>query len=221
MREGRELQWGRDLTVADSAASLRHASLSGTCFNGAATSRSRIGSEVASNTSRWCCFNGAATSRSRIVGGASRGTLVLQRFNGAATSRSRIGVGRQNRRVSSGSLQWGRDLTVADRSMRNAAREGRLLLQWGRDLTVADSTIRSIKSRLTTPLQWGRDLTVADRSLSGTLNVHAIRFNGAATSRSRIERREWDDSQGRGALQWGRDLTVADSRDLLRVRLLR
>jgi len=60
------------------------------CFNGAATSRSRI---LAGPLP--CCetrhgFNGAATSRSRILGVVASSKMGNERFNGAATSRSRI-----------------------------------------------------------------------------------------------------------------------------------
>ena len=37
------------------------------------------------------------------------------------------------------------------------------VLQWGRDLTVADrSALEAMAGREPIPLQWGRDLTVAD-----------------------------------------------------------
>ena len=59
-------------------------------------------------------FNGAATSRSRIVTANDKIDLDLARFNGAATSRSRIAQVAVGRVVTDLTLQWGRDLTVAD-----------------------------------------------------------------------------------------------------------
>ena len=63
----------------------------------------------------------------------------------------------------SASLQWGRDLTVAEiRSRaRLSLRPGPL--QWGRDLTVAEIAHAPDLAGMHTPgLQWGRDLTVAE-----------------------------------------------------------
>ncbi len=54
-------------------------------------------------------------------------------------------------------------------------------LQWGRDLTVADihdETAQVLRGYL---LQWGRDLTVADMPLTSPAVDMETRFNGAAT----------------------------------------
>jgi hypothetical protein len=51
------------------------------------------------------------------------------------------------------SLQWGRDLTVADRGGSGSSRRRDFVLQWGRDLTVADRacTLAALGSTLRRP----------------------------------------------------------------------
>ena len=58
-------------------------------------------------------------------------------------------------------------------------------LQWGRDLSVAEcgSTPGSCARR--SPLQWGRDLSVAEWPSCSAAGPRGLRFNGAATFRSR------------------------------------
>ena len=55
-------------------------------------------------------------------------------------------------------------LTVADRSLPPVGASAPTVLQWGRDLTVADRWTCYSCSQTKKGLQWGRDLTVADRS---------------------------------------------------------
>ena len=55
-------------------------------------------------------------------------------------------------------------------------------LQWGRDLTVADSgDFLEWWDQMLFKLQWGRDLTVADRQHSQSTDTWIMGFNGAAT----------------------------------------
>ena len=83
------LQWGRDLSVAEGAG-WPSASTTASSFNGAATFRSRKAICRSISEHHFPCFNGAATFRSRKVRASRR-------------------PGRRPR-----SLQWGRDLSVAE-----------------------------------------------------------------------------------------------------------
>ncbi len=115
-------------------------------------------------------------------------------------------------------LQWGRDIAVADRRSALDVADEVLTskLQWGRDIAVADRLCYPAPriGRLVHWLQWGRDIAVADRGRSPTRSALALRasmgprhrcrgsfafpsapaavprFNGAATSLSRIARRQ-------------------------------
>ena len=60
------------------------------CFNGAATARSRMGLRSRCPTSGSGRFNGAATARSRMEAKAKDMAAALPCFNGAATARSRM-----------------------------------------------------------------------------------------------------------------------------------
>ncbi len=68
------------------------------------------------------------------------------------------------------SLQWGRDLEVAERVENVRPLDGDpVMLQWGRDLEVAESRVFLDKLVRLLVLQWGRDLEVAERSPSQLL----------------------------------------------------
>ena len=134
-------------------------------------------------------------------------------FNGAATCRSRIDVEVDEAKRTFRALQWGRDLSVADRS------SGVIMNRHWASRFNGAATCRSridpdyqTKHPAISLLQWGRDLSVAD-SGRGAADVGKIyRFNGAATCRSRIavKLNAWQ-RRRRRVLQWGRDLSVADS----------
>ena len=64
-------------------------------------------------------------------------------------------------------LQWGRDLLVAERSIRAYAKFVDVAaLQWGRDLLVAESLEANEPKKAAELLQWGRDLLVAERTVA-------------------------------------------------------
>ena len=112
------LQWGRDLSVADTPYRFPHWPLRACCFNGAATFQSRTRSSrhraraaaVASMGPRpfsrghakpLCrrgpllpCFNGAATFQSRTLVNPGHRDSGYDGFNGAATFQSRTRAGR-------------------------------------------------------------------------------------------------------------------------------
>ena len=60
------------------------------------------------------------------------------------------------------SLQWGRDLVVADTPTLRSVVCAHSALQWGRDLVVADTPVPRWLWKRWYNLQWGRDLVVAD-----------------------------------------------------------
>ena len=66
-------------------------------------------------------------------------------------------------------LQWGRNLTVAEGRGKAAGAQGQAKLQWGRNLTVAEGYEPLPTIVLTQLLQWGRNLTVAE----GADSLHA------------------------------------------------
>ena len=108
-------------------------------------------------------------------------------------------------------LQWGRDLSVAEtqagdrRGPRRPARASMgprpfsrgnsvapsgsscsMVLQWGRDLSVAETAVVGGKLYVFDRLQWGRDLSVAETRTKGLSVSRTVPcFNGAATFQSR------------------------------------
>jgi len=110
----------------------------------------------------------------------------------------------------SSGLQWGRDRAVAEffwlcgrsalwnncfngaataRSRNYAAARRKsieqLTLQWGRDRAVAELLAHARMFMLDVPLQWGRDRAVAELLKNRPRPAMIVRFNGAATARSR------------------------------------
>ena len=78
-------------------------------------------------------------------------------------------------------LQWGRDLLVAERLPTCIGWILRTSLQWGRDLLVAERSIMISTDSMITSLQWGRDLLVAERTNAEPIGYRRLGFNGAAT----------------------------------------
>ena len=110
-------------------------------------------------------------------------------------------------------LQWGRDLSIAERLPDTSSRSTKQKLQWGRDLSIAERATRRIEKERLLKLQWGRDLSIAERptipdarnsmgprsfdrgkrpGTTATM-VSGSSFNGAAIFRSRK-----DTARGRG-----------------------
>ena len=54
-------------------------------------------------------------------------------------------------------------------------------LQWGRNLTVAEGSLRRTRTSSPNLLQWGRNLTVAEGNVTSINHSEIDRFNGAAT----------------------------------------
>ena len=227
-----ELQWGRDLSVAEWR-QCRRCSGPTVCFNGAATFRSR-------------------NAEIKRVGQCARLASMGPRPFGRGMSMPSAGTSATR------PLQWGRDLSVAEWRSLTTRSTTAAALQWGRDLSVAECAVHraaglmkesfngaaTFRSRNECSLAGRPPLTAAsmgprpfgrgmERSLeSGT--VRRPRFNGAATFRSRNVRRRprckaqmprfngaatfrsrnagLDVSHYRldALLQWGRDLSVAE-----------
>ncbi len=138
--DSKSLQWGRDIAVADRMRAGGRDDESDRSFNGAATSLSRIVRLRVFRRAPQIGFNGAATSLSRIVGKSSHQCNLVQ------------------------TLQWGRDIAVADRRPTSNGSRSTSQLQWGRDIAVADRAQRTGKVHFVRVLQWGRDIAVADRT---------------------------------------------------------
>ena len=134
-------------------------------------------------------------------------------FNGAATLPSRIVYVRGGRYPFALLLQWGRDVTVADRDdIVEAIMNARTIASMGpRRYRRGSSPSLSFPGR-SRPLQWGRDVTVADRRMV----IHRLhRTRLASMGPRRYRRGSMISSSSAGAspaLQWGRDVTVADRR---------
>ena len=59
--------------------------------------------------------------------------------------------------------------------------KGAIPLQWGRDLTLAERLVTMFVSVWGAVLQWGRDLTLAERATTLDIWYVDVGFNGAAT----------------------------------------
>ncbi len=83
-------------------------------------------------------------------------------------------------RRQSASLQWGRDLVIAEMGRSGIEELGGKLLQWGRDLVIAEIGSRPRFTGSKGKLQWGRDLVIAEIFEFIPLSPRSICFNGAA-----------------------------------------
>ena len=87
-----------------------------------------------------------------------------------------------------------------------------ITLQWGRDLSVAETTLSLSDGVTPEGLQWGRDLSVAETSVpEWTPSRLCRRFNGAATFQSQRPPGGGARTAAGVQLQWGRDLSVAET----------
>ncbi len=202
------LQWGRDIAVADRFRTARQASRRRSRFNGAATSLSRIGvalaredhAQSASMGPRHRCRGSdasAAVNASYSVASMGprhrcRGSCGYDEprrdqvcFNGAATSLSRIGKGTWGFRTYSSCFNG-----AATSLSRIASAQRELARRLNASMGPRHRCRGSVQISSLTPsqcvLQWGRDIAVADRTSQGAQATKAPRFNGAATSLSRI-----------------------------------
>ena len=84
-------------------------------------------------------FNGAAISRSRNLSDVAQSYIPATGFNGAAISRSRNLETRLDEGDTRMTLQWGRDLSIAESAATAGTNPTLDVLQWGRDLSIAES----------------------------------------------------------------------------------
>ena len=158
------LQWGRDLSVAETGAEEPRGGPCLPCFNGAATFQSQ---------------------RRRLLPGQRRRTIIrlqwgrdlsvaetrecgrhcqtgLRASMGPRPFRRRDVCIRANNLEDVLELQWGRDLSVAETSRKNTIASACTTLQWGpRPFSRRD--LKGVVTRQSwTELQWGRDLSVAE-----------------------------------------------------------
>ena len=227
------LQWGRNLSVAEGRRKRQLVQQELDASMGPQPFGCGRDNKTTSGPSQLVGFNGAATFRLRKGGVTTRPRGPLSRFNGAATFRLRKVALPSPYRPDVDSLQWGRNLSVAEGAGRpSAAPAGRASMGpqpfgCGRDRMEATIDPQAW-------LQWGRNLSVAEGWPCGQDRARdCVRFNGAATFRLRkdITMRgappTWRASMGpqpfgcgRGSedvlffdapmLQWGRNLSVAE-----------
>jgi len=188
MRRAQSLQWGRDLSVAESIMNA---------ISAMPPTRLQWGRDL-SVAESWIAVWRLSPRPTWLQWG--RDLSVAERanrrpaappacacFNGAATFQSRKGRPATRSRILPVTLQWGRDLSVAESTPPNPPRPSRAKLQWGRDLSVAERILWPPAAKPSDRLQWGRDLSVAERGSDRFILLHT------------------------GGLQWGRDLSVAES----------
>ena len=139
-------------------------------------------------------------------------------------------------RKSTSSLQWGRNILVAERPPDPRCRRRHLMasmgpqhtrcgkaekpkteepaaeLQWGRNILVAERLAipRAIPVGAAT-LQWGRNILVAESMLLYPLSTSSLSFNGAATYSLRKADLYLRKTKLSYELQWGRNILVAES----------
>ena len=159
-----QLQWGRDLSVAEGPQSRQPISIASASFNGAATFRSR---KV-----------GQFRHAPHDYGPASMGPRPFGRGRRGAWRAATPPIW----------LQWGRDLSVAEGRPHAVGQVPLYQLQWGRDLSVAEGLSHNCEvcGRVFAsmgPRPFGRGRTSARSSRP----PRPCGFNGAATFRSRKE----------------------------------
>ena len=230
-----ELQWGRDLSVAEGPAArchVRHAPRASMGPRPFGRGRSTI---VQNTDRRGARFNGAATFRSRKGGGGVDGIPPIDRASMGprpfGRGRGEKGIPRRpNRQASMGPRPFGRGrhgratrCAGCGRRFNGAATfrsrkaktmrpiwQSRSALQWGRDLSVAEGNCKICHIGPRNRLQWGRDLSVAE----------GIDWPASAASNSFASMGPRPFGRGRytahviappnAKLQWGRDLSVAE-----------
>ena len=134
------LQWGRDLSAAESSRWYGYAVQSDNGFNGAATFRPRRANPPGTRT------------------GCSR------RFNGAATFRPRRAAMRYPLPLATVALQWGRDLSAAERSEVHTWPLQHTYASMGpRPFGRGEQRREAKQVKENYALQWGRDLSAAER----------------------------------------------------------
>ena len=157
------LQWGRDLSVAEGLFARVHGR-SRTPLQWGRDLSVAEGPPHNRGLLPCACFNGAATFRSRKEGHHRQHEAHAHASMGPRP----FGRGRE---ISSGEictevckLQWGRDLSVAEGCHAEIRRSMKARLQWGRDLSVAEGCFLLLAAVRLVGLQWGRDLSVAEGS---------------------------------------------------------
>ena len=206
-QDPRQLQWGRDLSVAESSAAIgivRRAASMGprpfsrgksgdprpagdpARFNGAATFQPRKARQcVWQARSVRACFNGAATFQSRKAGRRLRHTLPAPASMGPRPfSRGKDAIGRAIAAASL-TLQWGRDLSAAERPCRPSGPAAHTVASMGPRPFSRGKVARECHRRRGDLLQWGRDLSAAESVAGDGETARRSGFNGAATFQPR------------------------------------
>ena len=158
-----QLQWGRNILVAESAIALIRSAVDHMLQWGrnilVAESRNPSHSR-----GRRTCFNGAATYSLRKAPPRRPDPRGAQ---AASMGPQHTRCGKPARRPSTDAwsrLQWGRNILVAESIWCEAATSSRGELQWGRNILVAESGEAQFTTYALDELQWGRNILVAESS---------------------------------------------------------
>ena len=205
-----QLQWGRDLSVAECTRGAGGNGRRGRASMGPRPfGRGMRGKSVAQAP------QGQASMGPRPFGRGMpkkrrKGSLSSCSFNGAATFRSRNVLSRC-RRPSDSPLQWGRDLSVAECTWSGKSDDAQIAASmgprpFGRGMRRSQMRLLRRASRFNGAATFRSRNARAARSADRT----AVRFNGAATFRSRNGVDSARPPLPARLLQWGRDLSVAE-----------
>ncbi len=180
------------------------------------------------------CFNGAATFPSRKFERLVRWIGQQSGFNGAATFPSRKSAPAAPCPMSVSSLQWGRDVSVAEvfvlsghGDQHDVASMGPRRFRRGSGATIGNLGIRYMASmgprrfrrgsrerspslREFSPLQWGRDVSVAEVNapVANSFSASGLQW-GRDVSVAEVSDPTYTNVVA-GLLQWGRDVSVAE-----------
>ena len=167
---------------------------------------------------------------------AVRGLCIIS--NGAATFRPRRGLSPVALELLAKSLQWGRDLSAAERWISFGRRAGPsrfngaatfrprreraggddldhiiAVLQWGRDLSAAESGGSRPRPTASRALQWGRDLSAAESVYGQGQVAHVLVLQWGRDLSAAESSKPRAILFVPNALQWGRDLSAAESKE--------
>ena len=182
------LQWGRDLSVAE------------TSYLAATVTRQSVASMGPRPFSRG---DHRGRARGQLPAAASMGPRPFSRGDWG-----REGGNRPAAAASMGPRPFSR----GDQVCCLRAGSHQVSLQWGRDLSVAETSGTPHTRRPLSLLQWGRDLSVAETTSGAQARGSTGScFNGAATFQSRRPYRDFAQTDLQELLQWGRDLSVAET----------
>ena len=161
-----KLQWGRDLSIAERCHPARGSPSHGSLQWGRDLSIAESWGPPENDVKAVVASMGPRSFDRGKTGCRSFYRATASSFNGAAIFRSRKAGNLPETNGLSRWLQWGRDLSIAERrATRRWTPSLVALLQWGRDLSIAESPTTTTRECYLVLLQWGRDLSIAERTM--------------------------------------------------------